>query len=337
MLIDNSSTPWDNLLQQRRDENFTETIEKLILGAGSDVDLRWTLNSSNNYGIKACFKSIPFELIQNASWVDHQEISIQFSSFQLLPSFEISITLINDSYLSIFYHYCCSIIAKTYGLKSSREIFDAILNIINEWSEFFKKATSNKLSIIKQKGLIGELCFLNYLIDKHGANSALASWKGPISSSKDFICDSNAFEVKCCEPSLASENIKISSLDQLRVQPYENLYLVIYEVAPSSIESSMSFTLKGLIKSIFDKIDPHDQSLKSIFTYLLAECGCQDYDDYIEYSWITLEGSPRIFIVDNEFPALTSDNVPSGIVNTKYSISLSYIRKNYKPLLLEEL
>ena len=337
MLIENIPTPWENLLLQRSDENITDTIEKLISSTDSDVDLRWTLNSSNKYGIKACFKSIPLELIENASWVEHQEICIQFSSFKHLPRFEISITLINEVYLSVFYHYCCSVIAKTFGLKASREIFNAVLSTINEWSDFFKKASSNKLSIIKQKGLIGELCFLNYLIDKKGPNSALAFWKGPVSSSKDFICDSNAFEIKCCEPSLASENIKISSLDQLLVQPYENLYLVIYELAPSSIDSARSFTLQSLVKSTFEKIEPHNQSLKFIFTYLLSEYGCQNYDDYTEYSWVVLEGSPRIFIVDNEFPMLTSENVPNGIIDIKYSISLSYIRKNYKQFLLEEL
>ena len=167
---------------------------------------------------------------------------LTFSSFRYLPKLEINIVLKNNNYLSIFYHYCLSLIAKTKGLESSSDIFNAILSTINEWSEFFKKANASKLSPNEQKGLIGELSLLSHFIDKAGINSALGSWRGPISSSKDFIFDSTAFEVKCCEPSLASSDIKISSLDQLLIKPYKNLYLVIYEIAPGSAQSENSFT-----------------------------------------------------------------------------------------------
>ena len=166
------------------------------------------------------------------------------------------------------------------------------------------------MSFIQQKGLIGELCFLSYLIDKKGADSALASWKGPINSSKDFVLDNIAFEVKCCEPSLASEKIKISSFDQLLVNPYKILYLVIYEIAPSSPQSHQSFTLKGLITAIYEKLGFENHHNLSIFNQLLADYGCENIHDYNEYIWNILEGSPRIFIVDSQFPALTSNNVP---------------------------
>ena len=251
----NSTNPWDSLLQQREYENTSDTVEKLIISNNAHVDLRWTLDSSNRCGIKAYIGSISRQMIDNApSWDDdHQEISIIFSSPEYSSKCNISIVLNNNSYQTIFYYYCCSLIAKTEGLKSSNDMFNAILYTVNEWGEFLKKAKSSKLSFIQQKGLIGELSFLSYLIDKKGVHTALASWKGPIKSSKDFVLDSSAFEVKCCEPSLASENIKISSFDQLLVQPYKILYLVIYELAPGSPESEKSFTLQALIQRIFEK------------------------------------------------------------------------------------
>ena len=167
------------------------------------------------------------------------------------------------------------------------------MNTINEWSDFFKKANSSKLSPNEQKGLIGELSLLNYFIDKTGINSALGSWRGPISSSKDFIFDSTAFEVKCCEPSLASSDIKISSLDQLLIKPYKNLYLVIYEIAPSSAQSKNSFTLYSLVQQIYDKIGSNNYQSKSTFNQLLSDYGCSSLEEYSDIQWLMLNQSPK--------------------------------------------
>ena len=156
---------------------ITGTVEKLDSSAEADFDIRWTLDSSNRCGIKIYLNSISLELIENATWDNHREISIDFSSFRYLPKLEINIVLKNNNYLSIFYHYCLSLIAKTKGLESSSDIFNAILSTINEWSEFFKKANASKLSPNEQKGLIGELSLLSHFIDKAGINSALGSWR----------------------------------------------------------------------------------------------------------------------------------------------------------------
>ena len=78
-MIDNSTTPWDSLLKQKTDENNFGTVEKLDSSAEADFDIRWTLDSSNRCGIKIYLKSISLELIENASWDNHREISIDFS------------------------------------------------------------------------------------------------------------------------------------------------------------------------------------------------------------------------------------------------------------------
>ena len=42
----------------------------------------------------------------------------------------------------------------------------------------------------------------------------------------------------------------------------------------------------------------------------------------------------RIFIVDNEFPALTIENISNGIISAEYSISLSYICGSSKQIFI---
>src|SRR4051794_39813796 len=57
-------------------------------------------------------------------------------------------------------------------------------------------ASRGAMTTEKEVGLIGELLFLEFLIQQIGAGSATATWQGPLSEEHDFTFDSVHIEVK---------------------------------------------------------------------------------------------------------------------------------------------
>ena len=53
------------------------------------------------------------------------------------------------------------------------EAITTTLNVVSKWKKLFDKINFNGLSLEQQKGLIGELLFLNYLLND-GKTSAIA-------------------------------------------------------------------------------------------------------------------------------------------------------------------
>ena len=177
------------------------------------------------------------------------------------------------------------------------------------------------MPLFRQKGLIGELLHLQEIIPEKGINNSIISWVGPDGADQDFIFEDSWDEIK--EVSLASDTVKISSFEQLLQEKPGTLSVYVLE---RTTPGKDRIQLTGLVSDLRDKLSQSERLLDA-FNLKLFKYGYRDSDteEYDHYSFRFIER--KDFIVDDNFPKLTKNNVPTEITSGEYNISLSAIEK----------
>ena len=87
---------------------------------------------------------------------------------------------------------------------------EKIISQYKSWMKLLKQASTQLLSSSQQKGLIGELLYLDEKINEIGEFSTIKSWVGPEGSDQDFLFENSWSEIK--STSIASDSVSISSV-----------------------------------------------------------------------------------------------------------------------------
>lgn len=225
-----------------------------------------------------------------------------------------------ESLEDIFSNLCWDLI--TYTKQSDNPIKD-LIDRFNNWQKLLQKLPNGLMSANAQKGLIGELLYLEYLIDQNGVKHAFESWVGPDGSDQDFLLDDSWTEVKTT--TISSDSINISSLEQLDRDDFGRL--VVYFMDKVDSPNKSTITLGDIFERVFAKLTD-SQYIDSLICKT-SKVGF-DIKNVEKYKTIhfKLVGS-SCYAVRDEFPRLTKKNIPNGIISAGYSISLSSIN-NYR-------
>jgi hypothetical protein len=112
---------------------------------------------------------------------------------------ELYIYLLDNELKDIFSLFIQNILEDIEKSVTENEAIKTTLNVVSKWKKLFDKINFNGLTIEQQKGLIGELLFLNTLLnnEKTSAN-AVNAWTGAEQDfqAKDFTLGSVGVEVK---------------------------------------------------------------------------------------------------------------------------------------------
>jgi hypothetical protein len=229
---------------------------------------------------------------------------------------ELNIYLLDDGLKSVFYLLIENVVEGISQTESHPEALIIISNIVASWKRLFDRIGLGILSEEKQKGLIGELLFLQQLIE-HGLMSAqiLSSWTGPDFFDKDFLIESYAFEIKFTNAKIPQ--IRISSERQLDIENFSNLYLVLYHAEEVRTDG---FTLKGLIEDIRKRFSDDRHALQ-IFNDRLTQFRYYD-DDNEHYNTRYELIRNEFYNINRDFPKITRSDLPPGINNVQYHIDL---------------
>lgn len=186
------------------------------------------------------------------------------------------------------------------------------------WMKLLQQTSVGILSSSIQKGLIGELLYLEEKITEIGEEKAFRAWVGPEGSDQDFVFEHSWAEVKTT--SISSETVTISSVQQL--ERHENGHLIVYFMDKTSAKGQCTRTLPEVVEKVKSmlSVQHHDQLLCKLAKNGYFEKDIERYADYIYRL-----SERRIFLVDSEFPRLTRSNIPAEIVNARYDLSLSAI------------
>lgn len=224
-------------------------------------------------------------------------------------------TLNYSSLDELFIKLCWDLIDAS---KVSTNPVEKIVSQYKNWMRLLQQANVGLLSSASQKGLIGELLYLEEQIKKVGEAVALKAWVGPEGSDQDFIFEKTWSEIKAT--SIGSDAVTISSIQQLDC--LDDGHLIVYFMDKTSAKGQSTISLPEMtarVKAMLS-VQYHDE-----FSCKLAKNGYFDKDaeHYKSYRYRLAE--KRTYIVGSAFPRLIRNNIPAEIANARYELSLTAI------------
>jgi len=228
----------------------------------------------------------------------------------------ISFRLVHKENEDEFIMLCWDMIEASRNASSSA--VGQLLKRYRNWQKLLERQHNDVMNIASQKGLIGELLYLQQRIQKCGCAKAIESWVGPEAADQDFVFDDTWAEIKCV--AISAESVAISSLEQLS---NENIgMLVIFFIDKTSSENIQAFSLAAKVNEVRSLFMVCPESREK-FELKLFQYGYRDLREYTVDKYII--GWMSTFLVDANFPKLTKTNIASQIVSAVYHISLAAI------------
>jgi hypothetical protein len=156
-------------------------------------------------------------------------------------------------------------------------------------------------------------------MEVHSPSDTIRYWAGPSGGKKDITLNSLAIEVKTTSSSHAKE-IKISSLDQLD-RSTEKLYLMHLSISHADTEAGL--TLQYLYDFVGSKIKD-DFTASALFQRTAGNIFNKASSEQKEEPYLCSEID--MYDVLDAFPKLIRSDVPNGVVDANYSLSVSSIQ-----------
>jgi len=207
--------------------------------------------------------------------------------------------------------YYCS------DLKGS-QLFLKAQERIKSWANFLKPDRSG-LAHSELIGLLGELyLFVEYMTPVLGVEESVRAWIGPDGKKQDFTLDNWAIEVKTTA-SGDQQTIRISSLDQL-YRVTDKLYLFRVVVTPAATSEALSL---GELYEHCLRLIKHDVVIENMFLQKVSSLYGRASDSQVKEQYRVVKVS--VFDVVDGFPKLTRGEVPQGIQDVQYEISIGGI------------
>ncbi|OOV87319.1 PD-(D/E)XK motif protein [Oceanospirillum linum] len=232
----------------------------------------------------------------------------------------LSLTLKQTASIDIFLTLAARLTDELSDVEHPITGYGVIRKVLIVWRAFFS-SEKKMLSISEQTGLAGELILAILFMDNSiEVATVIRAWKGSERSHHDFQLPLASVEVKA---TIAHniETVSISSLRQLDPTGTQKLFLA--QVAMDSHDHGDQ-TLPHLVKNIRQRLSSFPAYRLEFEEKLLAS-GYRDKDEshYSQQSFQVRK--VRSFCVDDNFPKLTHNSIPEGIVEATYQINLGTV------------
>ena len=86
----------------------------------------------------------------------------------------------------LFGSFCDDIVRAGEKASDNADALNFSIRRTVRWHHLLRGGKLGSLTLEEQRGLLGELQFLEYLSEAIGPRAAVEAWKGPLGSSKDF-------------------------------------------------------------------------------------------------------------------------------------------------------
>jgi hypothetical protein len=238
---------------------------------------------------------------------------------QVLPSGsnnELTIILLEEELSEIFILFIEDIIKSLLIVNNTDEALSAISNRINYWKKLFGKYSNGLLSPESQRGLFGELFFLNKLLQSsYKYPLIINAWQAPTGSNQDFYFNQKAVEVKTSKSN--NPTIKIANELQLDSTGLVSLHIAFYKL---NEYPDNNHTLFNLIQEIRSYINQDIELLKE-FNMKLESLGVipDTEEEYNNISYIVRD--EKYYEISDEFPKIIKSMINEEISKVSYEIS----------------
>lgn len=197
-------------------------------------------------------------------------------------------------------------------------LYQRFLGRVRGWQEFMRQGREG-LGPERELGLVGELNFLNLLLDAGILHfTAVDGWKGPLDGLHDFQIGNGSVEVKS---TMAKEGfpVRIGSLDQLDDTNCPPLFLAGLRFNAQEAGK----TLTELVDVTRKRLDA-DPAAMRLFEVAIHRAGYLDMHGAI-YTRRFLLSEARLHLVEGAFPRLVPFNTSPAIRHAAYELDLSLV------------
>lgn len=247
---------------------------------------------------------------------------VQIFTIEAENNIELNIYLLDNELKDIFSLFIQNILEDIQKSVSENEALITTLNVVSKWKKLFDKINFSGLTLEQQKGLIGELLFLNTLLnnEKPVAN-VINTWTSAEQDfdSKDFTLGTVGVEVKFTASK--QPRIKVSNERQLDAENLSDLFLILYS---TEAVKDNGISLNSIVEQTRQKISTEDERI--VFNAKLQLNGYFD-EDISNYGSLYSLKRMFVFNVTSDFPKIVKGQLPLGIYDTSYSIEISAVEK----------
>lgn len=199
-------------------------------------------------------------------------------------------------------------------------LFSIIYSVLDRWRTFFQRGGFRKLTEEQQRGLFGELWFINEWLDRFPGQPPLVieQWYGPTKGRIDFKSNKCGLEIKTVAEKL-TKTIKISNEDQLKLsEAISTIYLYVCFLEQSKTHG---MSLEELVVQIRRKIATRSERISLIFNDFLQDLGFRE-EEYADIKYFVEK--IEAYEARETFPRLLKDDLPKGISHVTYNIDLTH-------------
>lgn len=234
---------------------------------------------------------------------------------------ELVLELSDSEQVSLFRALSEDLLAATDGLDNGASDLAAERLVIRleRWQAMLRKKRDSVLSRQAVIGLVGELLFLRDRLLPHlGVEQTLRAWRGPLRDEQDFANGEQIFEVKT-QLNTADQYLLISSEAQL--DDSSGKISVCHQTLASCHENEDNAeSLNQIVEDIRAVCLSHSLVACDLLDAGLLGAGYQARKEYDDERWKHVRS--RIFEVIDDFPRLVSAQLPLGVSNVSYRITL---------------
>lgn len=304
------SSPWDEIAVPRSDFNVRR------VSMGTAVPCFWGRNASG-----ACLFIVELQY-DHAAQYRKDAVTVNGIDVDLRAGDQgkqrLVLTLERQVDRDLFEGLCRTLASSLEHATDSASALAVSLAHIRRWKTFLS-GRNQRLSTEEVRGLFAEIVFLMELIDRQMSSSAaVEAWLGPERSHQDFIFGNTAVEIKSLSGAERS-SIRISSEDQLE-SLNDALFLRVYRLS-NLADAAGARSLNEVIAAVQAQLGEADAV--DTFDRKLTAHGYAPLPDYDEPRFVVSEG--RSYRVADGFPRLMRSQLPAGIANVAYDITLETI------------
>lgn len=216
----------------------------------------------------------------------------------------------------LFASLCLDVVSAAEVTTVPQDAITRAVRRLLRWHHLLRGGRSDTLSVEEQRGLIGELHFLERLVGLIGPRGAIEAWRGPFGAAKDFELDGLLVEVKA-RRGAAKPYVQISSEDQLADVAGTSLFLCVSSV--DAVIKPEGLTLDDHVRAIEKFFIEADSASLALWDEAIQASGFDPEDDYSERRWnVGITSDHR---VEGDFPRIFPP-LKAGVAGVRYSIAL---------------
>lgn len=236
----------------------------------------------------------------------------------------LGILLRDATYADVFTALAEDVATRVAAVNDHRQAAAELLGRLRRWQQFLTAARET-LSIEAQRGLWGELhVLLAHLLPALGPAATVGGWKASAAAHQDFQFSGGAVEVKTTAAK-QPHSVRITSERQLDDTGVGALFLHVVVVDEREVPAGGTVpgqSLSALIADVRTGLSADLIALAAFNDRLLDRDWLDTHSSRYEGRRWTVRGE-RTYQVRREFPRLVEANLPTGVGDVNFAVSLS--------------